>query len=77
MEKDVFNAKVKDILEGRVVCEILFIDEELSKLIGKDSPLSVIYEKAKQKGFKNLREDAKEKVLAGITTPEEIKRVVG
>ncbi|BAU24079.1 secretion system protein E [Caldimicrobium thiodismutans] len=75
--KGCFQCGGKGYLGRTVVCEIFFVDEELSKLIGEDPPLSVIYERARQKGFKNLREDAKEKVLAGITTPEEIKRVVG
>ncbi len=72
-----FQCNNKGYLGRTVVCEILYIDENLAKLIGEDPPLSVIYKVAMDAGFKTLREDAKEKVLAGITTLEEIKRVVG
>ncbi|MGC9017467.1 MAG: GspE/PulE family protein [Caldimicrobium sp.] len=75
--KGCFQCGGKGYLGRTVVCEIFFVDEELSKLIGEDPPLSVIYDLAKKKGMKFLKEDAKDKVLAGITTLEEIKRVVG
>lgn len=72
-----FQCGGKGYLGRTVVCEIFFVDEEVSKLIGEDPPLSAIYEVAKNKGMKFLKEDAREKVLSGITTVEEIKRVVG
>ncbi|MEZ0344228.1 MAG: GspE/PulE family protein [Caldimicrobium sp.] len=75
--KGCFQCGGKGYLGRTVVCEIFFVDEEVSKLIGEDPPLSAIYEVAKNKGMKFLKEDAREKVLSGITTVEEIKRVVG
>ncbi|MEN3039515.1 MAG: GspE/PulE family protein [Candidatus Kryptonium sp.] len=75
--KGCFQCGYRGYLGRTVVCEILFVTEELAKIIGEDPPLSVIYNKAREEGLKTLREDAKEKVLKGITTVEEIKRVVG
>jgi len=75
--KGCYQCAGKGYLGRTVVCEIFFVDEELSKLIGEDPPLSVIYARAREKGMKFLREDAVDKVLKGITTVEEIKRVVG
>jgi type IV pilus assembly protein PilB len=67
----------KGYLGRTVVCEILYIDEELSDKIASGASLSELYALAKAKGFKTLQEDAVEKVLKGIITVEEIKRVVG
>lgn len=75
--KGCFQCGGKGYLGRTVVCEIFFVDEEVSKLIGEDLPLSALYEAARNKGMKFLKEDAREKVLSGITTVEEIKRVVG
>ena len=67
----------KGYLGRTVVCEIFFVTEEIAKLIGEDPPLAVIYERARANGMKTLKEDAIDKVLRGVTTVEEIKRVVG
>ncbi len=75
--KGCFQCGGKGYLGRTVVCEIFFVDEEIAKLIGEDPPLSVLYEAARKRGMKFLREDARDKVLSGITTVEEIKRVVG
>lgn len=75
--KGCYQCSYKGYLGRTVVCEIVYFDEELSKLVGEDPSLSVLYHKVKEKGMKSLREDAKEKVEQGITTVEEIKRVVG
>lgn len=75
--KGCFHCNYKGYLGRTVVCEIFFVDEELAKIIAEDAPLSEIYNKARDRGMKSLREDGREKVLKGITTVEEIKRVVG
>jgi len=63
---------------GRVaVCEILYVDEEIVDKIMHEHSLFEIQALAIKKGFKSLRENAINKVLKGITTVEEIKRVVG
>jgi type IV pilus assembly protein PilB len=61
------HCRGKGYLGRTVVCEIFYIDEEISNKIAL----------SKAKGFKTLQEDAADKVLKGITTVEEIKRVVG
>lgn len=63
--------------KGRlVIFEALEIDRELSKLIGSGASPSEILEAARQKGHRTLYDDGKRKVLEGITTPEEVFRVL-
>jgi type IV pilus assembly protein PilB len=71
------NCRFKGYLGRTVVAEIIFIDEDFTRTIAKDSTLSELLELARNKNIKFLRDDAKRKVLEGITTVEEIKRVVG
>lgn len=62
---------------GRVaIVEIFEINEKIETLItNKDSTLDIL-RLAKESGFKNMREDGYIKVLQGLTTFEEIDRVV-
>ncbi|NPA39185.1 MAG: Flp pilus assembly complex ATPase component [Thermodesulfobacteria bacterium] len=60
-----------------VVAEILYVDEELTKFLAEEHTFREILDTVKSRGFKPLIEDAKRKVLEGITTVEEIRRVVG
>ncbi len=60
-----------------VVGEILVIDDEVKDLISKGSSLINITEHAKSRGMKLLRENAIAKVIEGVTTIEEVQRVVG
>ncbi|MCC6025477.1 MAG: GspE/PulE family protein, partial [Caldimicrobium sp.] len=71
------HCRGKGYLGRTVVCEIFYIDEEISNKIASGASLFEIYALSKAKGFKTLQEDAADKVLKGITTVEEIKRVVG
>jgi len=71
------HCRGKGYLGRTVVCEIFYIDEEISTEIANGRSLFEIYALSKAKGFKTLQEDAVDKVLKGITTVEEIKRVVG
>ncbi|HHG75519.1 MAG TPA: type II secretion system protein E, partial [Persephonella sp.] len=71
------HCKGTGYLGRTVIAELLKIDHEIADLIVKGStPLSIM-EKAKQKGMWTLKEDGLIKVIKGITTPEEVKRVTG
>jgi type IV pilus assembly protein PilB len=71
------HCRGKGYLGRTVVCEILYVDEEIADKIMNEHSLFEIRALAIKKGFKSLQEDAVDKVLRGITTVEEIKRVVG
>jgi type IV pilus assembly protein PilB len=71
------HCRGKGYLGRTVVCEIFYVNEEISNKIASGASLFELYALAKTKGFKTLQENAAEKVLKGITTVEEIKRVVG
>ena len=64
---------------GRMgIFEIFTIDDEARKLIYDQAPASVLRARAREMGMRTLREDGIRKVLAGITTAEEvIKSTVG
>jgi len=63
---------------GRVgLYEVLIPDEELLHLITSDVSIRDINQMAKSKGMKTLLDDAREKVAQGITTMDEILRVLG
>jgi len=71
------SCRFKGYLGRTAVGEIFYIDEDFRKLLAKDPTLPELLELARSKKIKNLTDDAKRKVLEGITTVEEIKRVVG
>lgn len=56
------------------VFEIFVIDDEARKLIYDRVPSSVLRARAREMGMRTLREDGARKVLAGLTTPEEVIR---
>ncbi|OAQ20572.1 GspE/PulE family protein [Thermosulfurimonas dismutans] len=60
-----------------VVTEIFRVSNRIRALIAEDAPLVKIAEVARGEGMKSLRDSAREKVLEGITTVEEIRRVIG
>lgn len=63
--------------KGRtVVAETLVIDEELRKYIMSRSTMGEIGRYAKVKGMRTMYEDGMEKVKKGITTEEEIARIL-
>ncbi len=63
--------------KGRIgIFELLRINDEVRELMVRRAPLADLREAGKANGMHELREDGLEKVLAGITTPEEIMRVV-
>jgi len=71
------SCRFKGYLGRTAVGEIFYIDEDFRKLLAKGATLPELLELARSKKIKNLTDDAKRKVLEGITTVEEIKRVVG
>jgi type IV pilus assembly protein PilB len=61
---------------GRLgIFEILLMDEELRSLVLRRASADEIGAAAVRKGMKRLREDGREKVLLGLTSPEEVLRV--
>ncbi len=63
--------------KGRIgIYELFLMNEELQDLIVRRAPLSEIKQAAIANGMKTLKQDGFEKVMEGITTFEEIMRVV-
>ncbi|MBS1703388.1 MAG: Flp pilus assembly complex ATPase component TadA [Armatimonadetes bacterium] len=56
--------------------ELMIMNAEIAELVVRRAPLNDIKEAAKAGGMKELREDGLYKVLQGVTTPEEVMRVV-
>ncbi|MGD0276142.1 MAG: type II secretion system ATPase GspE [Syntrophales bacterium] len=62
--------------KGRTaIFEIMLMDEPLKRLILKTSDANMIFEEAIARGMTPLIEDGVQKILAGITTIEEVLRV--
>lgn len=62
--------------KGRTaIFEIMLMDEPLKRLILKTSDANMIFEQAITRGMVPLIEDGVQKILAGITTIEEVLRV--
>jgi len=62
---------------GRIgVFEIMAMDDELERLFLAESPSEAIRAAALSAGMKTLRQDALEKVAAGVTSLDEVARVV-
>jgi len=63
---------------GRVaVLELLRMDEEIGDMVVRGYPPLAILQKAREKGMRTMKEDGLLKILKGVTTPEEIRRVIG
>ncbi|WP_457639305.1 GspE/PulE family protein [Persephonella sp.] len=71
------HCKGTGYLGRTVIAELLKIDQHIADLIVKGATSLAIMEKAREKGMWTLKEDGLIKVLKGVTTPEEVKRVVG
>ena len=60
---------------GRMgIFEIFTIEDEARKLIYEKVPSSILRARAREMGMRTLREDGIRKVLAGMTTPDEVIR---
>ena len=63
--------------KGRTgIHELMILNAEIAELVVRRAPLHDVKEAAKANGMKELREDGLEKVLGGITDPQEVMRVV-
>ncbi len=71
------HCKNTGYLGRTVIAELLIIDPDIADLIVKGATPLKIMEKAREKGMLTIKEDGLIKVLKGITTPEEVRRVVG
>ena len=56
------------------IFEIFVVEDEARKLIYDQVPTTVLRQRAREMGMRTLREDGIRKVLAGMTTPEEVIR---
>jgi len=56
------------------IFEIFVIDDDARKLIYEKVSASVLRNRAREMGMRTLREDGIRKVLAGLTTPDEVIR---
>ncbi len=62
---------------GRLgIFSMMRVNDEIAELVVRRAPLADIRDAAKANGMMELREDGLIKVLEGITTPEEVMRVV-
>lgn len=71
------HCKNTGYLSRTVILELLLIDEDIADMIVQGHTPLAIKQKAREKGMRTLKEDGLIKVLKGITTPEEVKRVIG
>ena len=63
--------------KGRVaICSLMSVNDEIAELVVRRAPLNDIRDAARANGMQELREDGLAKVLEGVTTPEEVMRVV-
>jgi len=64
---------------GRMaVCDLMIVDDSLkAEIAGDTSLIARLRTEGSHKGISGLRRDGLRKVMAGVTTLEEIKRVVG
>ncbi len=63
--------------KGRTgVHEMMCMNDEIAELVVRRAPLADIREASRANGMTELRQDGLEKVLAGITTAEEVRKVV-
>ncbi|MBY0505128.1 MAG: type II secretion system ATPase GspE [Bryobacteraceae bacterium] len=61
---------------GRVgIFELMELNEEIRRLIMRNSDASVLVDAARRNGMRTLREDGWQKVAAGVTTADEVTRV--
>ena len=63
--------------KGRIaINELLIVDDQIRKLIIKHEDSNIIKQEAVKKGMKTLWQNGIEKVAKGITTLNELERVV-
>lgn len=57
--------------------EVIIFDDEMRQMVAEGSPVTVIKEAARKRGTILMRDDGIRKVLMGLTSLEELARVVG
>ncbi|MBS1707660.1 MAG: type II/IV secretion system protein [Armatimonadetes bacterium] len=63
--------------KGRIgVYELIMGNRDLKQAIWKEQGYTELLEVARKQGFRSMLEDGKAKVLAGITTPDEVMKAV-
>lgn len=63
--------------KGRIgLYELVIGDRDLKEAISNSAPYERLLEIARAQGYRSMLEDGKEKVLAGVTTPEEVFKAV-
>lgn len=63
--------------KGRMgIYELLRMNPEISELVVRRAPLNDIKQAALANGMKEMRHDGLQKILDGVTTPDEVRRVV-
>jgi len=63
--------------KGRIgIYELMRMNDEIAELVVRRAPIADIREASKANGMHELREDGLLKVLEGLTTPDEVMRVV-
>ncbi|MEI7477018.1 MAG: hypothetical protein WCJ81_00210 [bacterium] len=71
------DACENDGYKGRVaVTEMLVLTPEIKQMIVNDKSTMEIYGAIRQSGFLTMKEDAYGKMLQGMTTLDEIRRVL-
>ena len=58
-----------------MICEVLNVDEDISRMIAKEESKEAIFTVASQKGFKPMIYDGIVKAIEGSTTIDEVLRV--
>ncbi len=76
-EKGCSQCRNTGFMGRTVVAEILSFSEALLKQVARDEPLSEILSTAHSEGFLPLKEQARLKVINGVTSPGEVRRVIG
>jgi type IV pilus assembly protein PilB len=62
---------------GRIgLYEIMLVDQDVKRLIAEDAPEETLTSAARKAGMRSLREDGARKVADGITTMEEVQRML-
>ena len=60
-----------------MIAEVHVVDDGFRDMVTRSAPVSVLRKHVMASGVQTLGMQAARMVLAGATTPEEIKRVVG
>jgi len=63
--------------KGRIcIAEVLDVSDEIKKNISENTPIDTLLEIAKKEGLTNMFMDGIDKVMKGVTTLEEVLRVM-